>query len=91
MGPGAISYAPLEKVVAYRGWEGTEEFDVLIAPANCNLLAKQGWLISESGVYSFVVVDCESPNHAGQMTKRGLLIDCNRKDLVHQKGWLVFR
>lgn len=90
-GPGAISYAPLEQVVERRGWQGTEAFDVLVAPDDCRLLARWAWLVTESGIYSALVVDCESPEHAGQMTERGLLVDCNRRELVHERGWLVVR
>ncbi len=91
-GPGAVSYAPLEMVVANRGWEGTEAFEVLVAPPNCQLLAKQGWLVTESGVYSAVVVDCaDNPLHIKQFKDRRLLLDCNRKDLVYEWGWLIIR
>lgn len=90
-GPGAVSYAPLEQVVERRGWEGTEAFEVLVAPSDCSLLGRWAWLVTESGVYSALVVDCESPEHAGQMADRGLLVDCNRSELVHEQGWLVVR
>lgn len=90
-GPGYLSYAPLEQVVERRGWEGTEAFDVLLAPSDCNLLAKQGWLITESGIYTFVVVDCEAPEHQGQMDERRLLADVNDWDLVYEKAWFVIR
>ncbi len=90
-GPGAISYAPLEIVVANRGWEGTEAFEVLVAPADCNILAKQGWLITESGVREALVVDCESPEDAGDLKRRGLLLDANRLDLLSEEGWLILR
>ncbi len=90
-GPGAISYAPLEIVVANRGWEGTEAFEVLVAPPSCDLLARQGWLVTESGIYSAVVCDCESPEDEGDLEARGLLLDANRLDLLSEKGWLILR
>ena len=90
-GPGAVSYAPLEIVVENRGWEGTEEFEVLVAPADCRLLARQGWLVTESGVYSTVVCDCEAPEHKGDLKSRGLLLDANRLDLLSENGWLILR
>lgn len=91
IGPGAISYAPLERVVQNKGWLGTEDFDVLSAPANCNLMARQGWLITSRGVFSTVIVDCQADEHKGQMEARGLLVDTNREDLVGTRGWLIIR
>ena len=90
-GPGAVSYAPLEMVVSNRGWEGTEAFEVLVAPADCRLLARQGWLVTESGTYSALVVDCESPEDEGDLKRQGLLLDANRLDLLSEEGWLILR
>jgi hypothetical protein len=90
-GPGAMSYADLDAVVARKGWEGTRDFDVLSAPSNCNLMARQGWLITSKGVFSTVIVDCQADEHKGQMEARGLLVDTNRDDLVGANGWLIVR
>jgi hypothetical protein len=91
-GPAYLSYAPLEQVVEKREWQGTEAFEVLVAPSDCNLLGKWVWLIVEDGqVLSGVVVDCERPEHQGQMDERRLLADVNDWDLVHKKAWLVVR
>lgn len=91
LGPGALSYADLDSVVARKKWLGTQAFDVLVAPPNCNLLARQGWLITESGVYSMVVVDCAPDKYKPLWDKRGLLVDTNRVDLVGEKAWMVIR
>jgi len=90
-GPGALSYAPLEIVVENRGWEGTEEFDMLVAPSDCNLLARQGWVITKEKIFNVVVVDCEAPEHKGQLEERGLLLDQNLKEMTSKKAWLIIR
>lgn len=98
-GPGTISYADpgvLEAVADRRiqaGWGLTElgDYDTLVAPADCALLGRSGWLIADGQVLSVLVVDCENGNHRGQMESRGLLLDVNRLDLAHHKGWLVLR
>lgn len=90
-GPGAISYADLDRVVEVRNWEGVEDFDLLIAPSNCNLLGRWVWVISKSGIYSGLIVDCESPKHSGQMAERGLLFDGNDKAIVGEQAYFVVR
>lgn len=97
-GPGAIGYsAVLDDVAArraYAGWGLTADyhgFDVLVAPADCRLLGKSGWLIANGDVYSAIAVDCEQRAHRGQMAERGLLADASVKGLNHQRGWLVLR
>lgn len=78
----------------YAGW-GLEadwtQYDVLIAPADCGLLGRSGWLIANGDVHSAIVVDCENGDHAGQMAERGLLADANRVGLAHKRAWLVLR
>ena len=69
-------------------WHG---YDILVAPADCGLLGRSGWLIADGRVMSAKVVDCEADIHAGQMAERGLLADANMKSLGHLKGWLVLR
>lgn len=91
IGPGALSYADLDAVVQNKGWQGTEAFDVLVAPANCNLMARQGYLVTNRGIFDAVVVDCQADEHAGQMEARGLLVDTNRRDLIGARGWFIVR
>lgn len=86
----------LEAVAARRikaGWglESVEGYDLLIAPADCELLGKTGWLFVEDKVYRVISVDCEQSAHQGQMDYRGLLLDQPLKELVHKDGWLVLR
>ena len=90
-GPGAISYADLDAVVARRHWQGTERFDLLLAPADCNLLGRWVWVIVGGKVLDGLVVDCESPEHAGMMKERGLLFDGNDWDLVGEEAYFVVR
>lgn len=97
-GPGAISYSAILDDVAERrvlnewglsaDWRG---YDVLVAPADCRLLGRSGWLIANGDVYSAIAVDCENGDHAGQMAERGLLADASRRGLNHQRAWLVLR
>lgn len=99
IGPAAISQADegvLEAVAERRianGWglDSIEGYDTLVAPADCRLLGREGWLIVGGEVIEVVAVDCEADVHAGQMESRGLLVDTNRKELVHLEGWLVLR
>lgn len=87
---GYLSYANLQAVVERKGWQNTEDF-VLLAPADCGLMAKQGWLITESGIFLAVICDCEALEDAGQMAERRLLADTNRLDLVHEYAFFVVR
>lgn len=81
----------MERVVEAKGWQGTQAFDILLATPNCNDVSRWVWVISESGVQSGLIVDCESPQHAGMMTKNRLVADCNRVDLVHEFAFVVMR
>lgn len=96
-GPGAISYSAILDDVAERrinaGWGLSEisGYEVLVAPADCNLLGRSGWLIANGDVYSAIVVDCEQKAHRGQMESRGLLVDASRVGLNHKEAWLVLR
>lgn len=98
-GPGAISAADpgvLEKVAERRianswGLSSIDGYDLLIAPADCALLGREGWLITNGNVYTSIVVDCENGEHRGQMAERGLLADANRRELAHKQGWLVLK
>jgi hypothetical protein len=97
IGYGAISYAPnLDKVahrrIAYH-WQlaSIEGYDVLVAPADCALLGRHGWLIVGDRFYRAMVVDCEADTDKGEMAKRRLLLDQNLKELVHKRGWLILQ
>lgn len=93
-GPGAFSYTPVLKQVAETrikygyGLESIEGYEILVAPSDCRLLGKSGWLIADK-VYSIIIVDCEQQKHAGQMEARGILADVSKPDLG--RGWLVIR
>lgn len=99
-GPGYLSSADpgvLEQAATRRlraGWgldKDWRDYDLLAAPADCRLLGKSGWLITEYGVRTVLIVDCENGQHKGQMAERGLLADVNRRGLAHKEGWLVLR
>lgn len=84
---GYLSYAPLERVVEAKGWQGTEQFDILLATPNCNDVSRWVWVITSKGVESGLVADCsEEWDHT-----LGLVADCNRVDLVHEWAWIALR
>lgn len=99
IGPGTISYAGpgvLESVEIRRaanrwGLQEVSGYEILIAPANCNLLGREGWLIVEGKIYPVIVVDCEADIHAGMMKDRGLLVDINKEYLAHKTGWAILK
>ena len=101
VGPGAIgcTYYPaaLERVAERRytnGWGLDTDwrgYDVLVAPADCSLLGRDGWLITGGEVHTALVVDCSQGKHKEAMMERGLLADVNRPELSRQKAWLVLR
>jgi hypothetical protein len=100
LGPGTLAPADpglLEKVAHRRavyGWTDTgdwQEYDVLVAPANCDYLGRAGWIYLRGKRYTALVVDCEARHHQGQMERRNILADVNRANLGHKKGWLVLR
>lgn len=92
-----MSYAGnLEEVANRRiknGWnlDSIEGYEILVAPSDCNLLNRSGWLIVEGKIYSAIVVDCEQEKHRGQLEERGLLCDQNIKDLTHKESFLILR
>lgn len=88
---GALSYAPLERVVERRQWQGTEKFDLLLATENCNDLARWVWVIVDGQVLDGLIVDCEAPEHRGQMAERGLVADTNLRGLIHKRAWVIVR
>lgn len=100
IGPGVMSTANegvLERVAERRiknGW-GLAAIDlsdyVLIAPDDCELLGRAGWVLTKDGKFiKALVVDCEADVHNGTMEKHGLLMDTNRAKFNHQVGWLIF-
>lgn len=98
VGPGALSYTPVLEAVASRrlanhwGLTGdVADYDALVAPADCGLLDKSGWLITGGEIWTVKAVDCEASSHAGMMNERGLLADTNREELSHRRAWLVLR
>lgn len=100
VGPGHLSYAgdgTLEAVAERRlrnGWGLTEDwrgYEVLVAPADCALMGRAGWLVVDGSTETALVVDCENSNHAGTLERRGLLGDTNQEELTHRRGWLVLK
>lgn len=102
LGPGVLSQADpgvLESVAQRRihygyGLEAAldvNDYEVLIAPADCDLLGRDGWLVANGHSYRAIVVDCEARHHRGQMQSRGLLADVNNLELVHKQGWVILR
>jgi len=84
---GYLSYADLQHVVEAKKWQGTEDFDILLATPNCNDVSQWVWVISEDGVMDGLVVDCSeewNPN-------LGLVADCNRWQDVHKYVFIVMR
>lgn len=100
VGPGAISYAGegvLEAVAERRtrnGWGMTGDYtayDVLVAPSDCKLLDRAGWLMVDGKILTVKVADCEANVHKGMMESRGLLADANLEELTHLEGWLFLK
>lgn len=94
-GPGALAYTTvLEQVSETRikygyGLDSIDGYEVLVAPSDCDLLGKNGWLITEDEVLTAIVVDCESEEHKGIMKERNILADVNKENLG--KGWLIIK
>lgn len=98
IGPAHLSYAgdgTLEAVAQRRldnGWNLTHDwrdYPVLVAPADCDLLDRTGWLVVGGQVTRALVVDCESDIDRGTLQRQKLLADVNLRHLTHQKGLLV--
>jgi len=62
---------------------------VLVAPADCALLGRSGWLITPERTYTAFVCDCEKDTDRGQMQARGLMADTSLDEVG--RGWLVLR
>lgn len=79
----------LEQVVSNRGWQGTQDFDLLLATENCTDLARWAWVIAGGKVYDALIVDCARPEHRQQMIDRGIVADVNKPGLG--SGFLIVR
>ena len=96
-GPGAVSYAPLERVAERRmlnEWGLTHnwrEYETLAAVPDCKLLNRSGWLIIDGKILTVKIVDCAQLKHRQLMIDRDLLADVNIKNLEHLRGWIVLR
>jgi len=85
---GYLSYGNLQRVVERKGWQGTENFDILLATPNCSDMAKWAWVIVEDGqILQGLVVDCSSEWD----DTLGLVADCNRWQDVHKFVFIVMR
>ena len=95
IGPGTLAHSNvLEQVAQTRirygfGLDSLEPGAVLVAPADCKLLNRRGWLIAGGTIYRAQVVDCENGKHRGQMKRTNLLADVSIKELSHKEGWLI--
>lgn len=99
LGPGALAPADagcLERVAERRvtyGWGlasdlAVDSFDALLGVEDCELVGAEGLLVAEGGVYSVLVVDCQSDGHE-PLSERGLVADVNRQDLGHEEGMVI--
>ncbi len=64
--------------------ENWREYDVLVAVESCDLLGRDGWLITDE-VRTAIVVDCSQEKH----DMNGIMCDVNLDDVG--SGWLVLR
>jgi hypothetical protein len=89
---GALSYADLEQVVKNRQWHNTQYFDILLAVPDCADLGKWADVeIKDGPTLLGIIVDCENPQHAGQLEARGLAADCNLPEWVHWQAEIRVR
>ncbi len=56
-----------------------------MAPADCTLLGKSGWLITPEKVYTAIVVDCATLGES----MNGIMADTNLDSVG--SGWLVLK
>ena len=70
-------------------WDSTFEewrrYEVLVAPADCHLLGKSGWLITPEMTYTAIVVDCATLGES----MNGIMADTNLDSVG--SGWLVLK
>lgn len=84
---GYLSYGDMQAVADAKGWQGTQNFDILLGTPNCNDVSRWAWVITDEGVESGLIVDCSFEwDHS-----LGLVADTNRQDLVHRYAWIVMR
>jgi len=87
--PGVLERVANRRIVWDSTFEEWRRYEVLVAPADCSLLGKSGWLITPRMTYSAIVVDCEADVHRDQMNERGLMADTSLDEVG--QGWLVLR
>lgn len=89
---GILGYSESIDQVAQRRYEAEwgeladdpKGFDVLLGVKDCELLGRKGWVLTENGFYSALIVDCNQPNH---IWPRNYLGDVNR--LGFSQGYLI--
>jgi len=87
--PGVLERVANRRIVWDSTFEEWRRYEVLVAPADCSLLGKSGWLITPERTYTAISVDCEKDTDKGQMNERGLMADANLDEVG--QGWLVLR
>lgn len=101
VGPGYLSYADpgvLERVAEKRirlGWGLSKvdirDYDALVATESCDLIGREGWLMTDSVTKNVLVVDCQNRDEQPRMSEVNLLADINVEDLVHKKALLLLK
>ncbi len=89
--PGVLERVANTRAIHFEQVQNWRNYGTLVAVADCKLLGRDGWLITDKGIERVLVVDCEQNKHKGQMVARELLADVNRAGLGHEQGWLVIK
>lgn len=84
---GYLSLGNPHVVAISKGWQGVDQFDVLLAMPDCGLVSRWVWVITDKGVESGLVTDCSLEWDYSL----GLVADTDRADLVHEYVFIVLR
>lgn len=82
--PGVLQQVAITRSAYFGQVPDWRDYEVLVAVESCDLLGRDGWLISDS-TYRAIVVDCKQVEHS----MNGIMADTTLEGI--REGWLVLR
>lgn len=81
--PGVLEKVAQTRSTYFDQVHSYRSYDVLVAVEDCRLLERTGWLITDRGIHTCIVVDCSQEAHS----MNGIMADTNLRK--RGNGWLI--